>query len=145
MAAQGAIASGEVGRFAGFLAAITTVQSGAQGLFSKLGSIYEGGLFFGELVDFLNGPERDAAPVVPRPRDTAVDLDGVSFRYPGSDRCVLHDVDVHLPAGAHVVVVGPNGSGKSTIGKLIAGYYAPTEGRVRVCLLYTSPSPRDTR
>ena len=132
MAAQGAIASGEVGRFAGFLAAITTVQSGAQGLFSKLGSIYEGGLFFGELVDFLNGPERDAAPVVPRPRDTAVDLDGVSFRYPGSDRCVLHDVDVHLPAGAHVVVVGPNGSGKSTIGKLIAGYYAPTEGRVRV-------------
>lgn len=132
MAAQGTIASGEVGRFAGFLAAITTVQSGAQGLFSKLGLIYEGGLFFGELVDFLNGPERDVELAVPQPRDTSVDLDGVDFCYPGSERRVLRDLDVHLPAGSHVVVVGPNGSGKSTMGKLIAGYYAPTEGRVRV-------------
>lgn len=132
MAAQGTIASGEVGRFAGFLAAITAVQSGAQGLFSKLGSIYEGGLFFGELVGFLNGPERDSASATFDPEDTSVDLEGVTFRYPGSDRDALHCVDLHIPAGAHVVVVGPNGSGKSTIGKLIAGYYAPDKGRVRV-------------
>ena len=47
----------------------------------------------------------------------------MSFRYPGTDRLALEDVDVHLPAGAVVAIVGENGAGKTTLVKLLAGMY----------------------
>jgi ATP-binding cassette subfamily B protein len=57
-------------------------------------------------------------------------FDRVGFSYPGSDREVLHAVDLHLPAGASVAVVGANGAGKSTLVKLLMGLYRPTTGRI---------------
>ena len=59
-------------------------------------------------------------------------FDTVSFAYPGSDRLVLRDVDLALPAGAVVAVVGENGAGKSTLVKLLAQMYFPTSGRILV-------------
>jgi ATP-binding cassette subfamily B protein len=56
----------------------------------------------------------------------------VSFRYPGTDRLVLDDVDVELPAGSVVAIVGENGAGKSTLIKLLAKMYEPTSGRILV-------------
>ena len=56
----------------------------------------------------------------------------VSFRYPGTDRLALDDVDVTLPAGAVVAIVGENGAGKTTLVKLLAGMYRPTSGRITV-------------
>lgn len=59
-----------------------------------------------------------------------IDLEGVSFRYPGTERDVLRDVSLHIPAGATVAVVGDNGAGKSTLMKLLCRFYAPTGGAV---------------
>lgn len=60
------------------------------------------------------------------------DFEGVSFRYPGTERWVLRDVDLHLPAGAVVAVVGENGAGKTTLVKLLGRFYEPTVGRITV-------------
>ena len=49
-----------------------------------------------------------------------------------TDRLVLEDVSVTLPAGAVVAVVGENGAGKSTFVKLLAKLYEPTSGRILV-------------
>jgi ATP-binding cassette subfamily B protein len=59
-------------------------------------------------------------------------LDHVSFAYPGTDRLVLDDIDVTLPAGAVVAIVGENGAGKSTLVKLLAKLYEPTRGTILV-------------
>jgi ATP-binding cassette subfamily B protein len=54
----------------------------------------------------------------------------VSFTYPGTDRPVLRDVNLHLPAGTVVAIVGENGAGKSTLVKLLSKLYEPTSGRI---------------
>ena len=59
-------------------------------------------------------------------------LDHVSFAYPGTERLVLDDVNLELPAGAVIAVVGENGAGKSTLVKLLAKLYEPTSGRILV-------------
>ena len=56
----------------------------------------------------------------------------VSFAYPGTDRVVLDDVNLVLPAGAVVAVVGENGAGKSTLVKLLGKLYEPTDGCILV-------------
>jgi len=61
-----------------------------------------------------------------------VRFDHVSFAYPGTDRLVLNDVSVTLPAGTVVAVVGENGAGKSTLVKLLAKMYEPTSGRIYI-------------
>jgi ATP-binding cassette subfamily B protein len=69
---------------------------------------------------------------VPDRLTRGITLDGVSFAYPGTDRLVLRDVSVDLPAGAVVAIVGENGAGKSTLVKLLCRLYEPTSGRVLV-------------
>jgi ATP-binding cassette, subfamily B, bacterial len=67
----------------------------------------------------------------------AVDLDDITFRYDPDDTeatPALRDVDLHVPAGAHLGLVGRTGSGKTTIGRLLARIWdvPPNSGAVRV-------------
>ena len=59
-------------------------------------------------------------------------VSGLSFTYPGTEQCVLSEIDVDLPAGAVVAVVGEYGSGKTTLVKLLARFYEPTSGTITV-------------
>lgn len=61
-----------------------------------------------------------------------LNLEGVSFRYPGSDAWAIREASVFLPTGSVVALVGENGAGKTTLVKLLARFYLPTEGRVTV-------------
>jgi ATP-binding cassette subfamily B protein len=61
-----------------------------------------------------------------------ITVEHLSFAYPGTDRLVLNDVSVHLPAGTVVALVGENGAGKSTLVKLLSKLYQPTSGRILV-------------
>lgn len=61
-----------------------------------------------------------------------ITLDHVSFAYPGTDRLVLDDVSLTLPAGGVVAIVGENGAGKTTLVKLLAKLYEPTSGAITV-------------
>lgn len=59
-----------------------------------------------------------------------IELRGVGFRYPGTDREVLTDVTLRLPAGAVVALVGVNGAGESSLVKLLCGLLRPERGSV---------------
>jgi len=59
-----------------------------------------------------------------------IDFDHVTFSYGSGD--ALTDVDLHVPPGQTVALVGATGAGKSTFAKLVARFYDPTEGIVRV-------------
>jgi ABC-type multidrug transport system fused ATPase/permease subunit len=45
---------------------------------------------------------------------------------------VLRDVDIRVAAGGCIALVGESGGGKSTLAKLIARFYDPAEGAIRV-------------
>lgn len=80
----------------------------------------------GTVPRLVDGPG-DALP----PGPLAVELAGVSFGY-GPDVLALRDVDVRLEAGRVLGVVGRTGSGKTTLTRLVARFYDPSAGAVRL-------------
>ena len=58
-------------------------------------------------------------------------FDRVGFEYQ-PDRPVLPGLDLHVPAGQTLALVGTTGAGKTTIAKLLARFYDPTSGTVRL-------------
>lgn len=66
-----------------------------------------------------------------RSGDIVVELDGVSFSYPGAEQPILRDVSALVMRGDKVGLLGPNGSGKTTLLRVLLGQLDPTSGTVR--------------
>ena len=79
--------------------------------------------------------ETSAVPEAGRPTTLgeaagAVTFDHVTFAY--RDTPVLHEVTFAIPAGQTLALVGETGAGKSTIARLVARFYDPSDGSVRL-------------
>lgn len=61
-----------------------------------------------------------------------IELEHVSFTYPGSRVPTLKDLNLAIRPGEKIALVGLNGAGKSTLVKLLCGLYRPTSGTIRV-------------
>ncbi|WP_328455153.1 ABC transporter ATP-binding protein/permease [Streptomyces sp. NBC_00386] len=73
--------------------------------------------------------EPDAGDPAVKPEGRDVHADRVHFGYrEGVD--VLREVSLAVPPGTRLALVGPSGAGKSTLGRLLAGIYAPRDGRI---------------
>ncbi len=72
----------------------------------------------------------DEADDAHRVTEGEVDFDDVIFKY--GDKIALHDLSLTIPPGEMVSVVGETGAGKSTLVKLIARFYDPASGVVKV-------------
>ncbi|MFF6878522.1 ABC transporter ATP-binding protein [Streptomyces sp. NPDC012474] len=73
--------------------------------------------------------EPDAGDPSVTPEGRHVHADRVHFGYlEGVD--VLRKVSLEVPPGTRLALVGPSGAGKSTLGRLLAGIYAPRDGRI---------------
>ncbi|MFN6991436.1 MAG: ABC transporter ATP-binding protein, partial [Fervidobacterium sp.] len=73
---------------------------------------------------------QDVQPLVKEPEQPeiiekidTIEIKNLSFKYPGTDRFVLKNVDFKLQRGQFVGIVGTVGSGKSTLVKLISKFY----------------------
>jgi ATP-binding cassette subfamily B protein/subfamily B ATP-binding cassette protein MsbA len=92
---------------------------------------------FERVLDLLDEPtemaDRPGALTVTK-RTTAgrVTLEGASFRYPNTEALVLRGIDLEVEPGETVALVGRSGAGKTTLCNLIARFYDPTEGAVRL-------------
>lgn len=84
-----------------------------------------------EIKDVLDHPELN--------RGTCTNFSGsdvkfshVTFSYKEGMEPALLDISLNVPAGTMLALTGPSGSGKSTLAKLLAGYWDPSSGEIRV-------------
>jgi ABC-type multidrug transport system fused ATPase/permease subunit len=98
---------------------------------------------YDELCDELSAPAAvsadgsrvPSAPALPAARELPdraplICVEGLGFRYPGTERTVLDSVDLEIRPGELLALVGLNGAGKSTLIKLLSMLYTPTSGRI---------------
>ncbi len=67
---------------------------------------------------------------LPKHTEGVLRFDHVSFRYPGADEDVLHDITFTARPGETTAIIGSTGSGKSTLVNLIPRFYDVTEGSI---------------
>jgi ATP-binding cassette subfamily B protein len=80
--------------------------------------------------------ERPSVPDPAKPTKLAdasgrMDFDDVVFAY-NAGKVVLPEFDLHIPAGQTIALVGSTGAGKSTLAKLMARFYDPSQGSVKL-------------
>lgn len=127
----GAISIGSLTFLAG---AIQQASLNIQQVFSTIASIADQALFLTDLLAFFDmqptiHSKANALPA-PRPIRRGIEFRNVSFRYPGSQRLVLRDLNLRLDVGERLAIIGENGEGKTTLVKLITRLYDPTEGQI---------------
>lgn len=132
-ALQGIVTLGDL---ALFYQAFSRGQSLMRSLLGNVGQVYTNSLFLSNLFEFLRLESQVADPPNPLPVPTVLKqgmcFREVMFRYPGSDRPVLQNFNLTIPAGRVVAIVGDNGAGKSTLVKLLCRFYDPQAGCVEL-------------
>jgi ATP-binding cassette subfamily B protein len=141
-AIDGAIEVGVVVAFVGYL---TLFFQPIQEL-SNLYTTYQQGMAaLDKIFDLLDTPPDmvDAPGAIdPGTLHGEIELERVWFSYadkagsgdaePDEEIWALRDVDLHVPPGQTLALVGATGAGKSTFAKLVARFYDPQKGTVRV-------------
>ena len=65
------------------------------------------------------------------PQDGSVEVEHVRFSYDGQ-KDALKDISLSIPSGRTVAFVGPSGGGKTTLANVIARFFDPQEGTVKI-------------
>lgn len=61
-----------------------------------------------------------------------IELTGIEFTYPGSERPVLDGLDFTVNPSSRIGLIGPNGSGKTSLFHVIMGLEKPSAGTIRI-------------
>lgn len=65
-------------------------------------------------------------------RPSVINVNNVSFSYPGQDVLALKNITFELRRGQKIAIVGRSGGGKSSLFALLARHYDPTSGHILV-------------
>ena len=75
--------------------------------------------------DYRKKKEVDKLPVL-----KSINLEKISYKYPGTDKLILDNADMEIPVGKSVGIVGTSGAGKTTIVDVMLGLLKPVSGHI---------------
>ncbi len=90
---------------------------------------------------YLDTLEREPDTSTSSVKDGEINIHNVTFAYPGTEKNVLHNINLTIKNGEKIAVVGENGSGKSTFISLICGMFEPADGSIEVGGINVSSDP----
>jgi len=120
-----------VGEFVALITALALLSSPIKRL-TKVNVILQKGLAAAESVFALidEQPETDNGRIIiDKPRGD-IEFRSISYTHYGSDKPVLHDINIKITAGETIALVGPSGGGKTTLANLLPRFYNPTTGNI---------------
>ncbi len=128
------VALGEpIGNYSLYTNALTSLAGYVSTLITSTATIYEGTLFIDNMMVFMKEkveilPTKNPPRIPNKGGRHTIEFRNVSFRYPGTTRDVLHNINLFFDSEETVVIVGLNGAGKTTLIKLLTRLYDPTDG-----------------
>jgi ATP-binding cassette subfamily B protein len=132
-----AVTSGDltIGGLVVFITYLTQLYGPVQELGALSNTIFKAAAGAERVIELLDERPRVVDrpnPVVLKRARGVVDLEDVTFTYPGAAAPALRDVALRAEPGRTVALVGRSGSGKSTLAKLLLRFYDPDIGTVRL-------------
>ena len=118
-----------------YFGAFTGFTQWVGGIMQDFSTLHKESIVISYVQEYLNLPEAfrfSEGKPIPGSDAYELEMDHVSFRYPGSETEILHDLNLTIHPGEKLAVVGLNGAGKTTLVKLLCGFYDPTDGCVRL-------------
>ncbi len=123
-----------IGSVTQYVSAVTALSQNLGELLTVLAEIEGNAGFLKTTYEFLDIPNSmyQGSLTTEKRSDRQYDVEfrNVSFKYPGSERYALKNVNMKFKVGNRLAVVGENGSGKTTFIKLLCRLYDPTEGEI---------------
>ena len=116
-----------------YFSAFSGFSTWVTGILQQASTLRQESLDLSSVQEYLHLPEPfrfTGGQPIPQCNAYELRLDHVTFRYPGTDRVILRDINLTIRPGEKIAVVGLNGAGKTTLVKLLCGFYDPDEGRV---------------
>ena len=116
-----------VGGLVVYLTSFQRLQAAINSFYQACIQLFQQQLYVQQILKYLAMPTGDnpSGEFISAPNDPApISVSNLSFRYPGTKRQVLTDINMIFEPGKITAIVGENGSGKSTLVKLLCRLYA---------------------
>lgn len=125
-----------IGQVVTYASSILRFSRSVAELTDRMGALKKAAVYCKDQVTYQDLKKRKYEGTIPlekrRDNKFKVSFEHVSFRYPGTDRDVIRDLNLEFVIGERMAIVGKNGSGKTTFIKLLCRLYDVTEGCIKV-------------
>ena len=122
-----------IGNMSIYMSAVSRFATSFNAVVNEYLTLSRKSLDIQEMMSFMDIPLKQHSTGTKTPRfdaDSTIEFKNVSFKYPGSDRFAIHNMNIVIKGNQKLCIVGANGSGKSTFIKLLTRLYFPTEGEI---------------
>ena len=124
----------QVGDYSFYTGAVSAIGTGITTFITGTATVYEGTLFIDNLIAFMKHKSEIVSPEQPKEINKnsghKIEFKNVGFKYPGTEKYILKNLDLVIEKGETIALVGLNGAGKTTLIKLLTRLYDVSEGEI---------------